>query len=304
MQTDIRQAPMKRSTTWVSAVVGFLRRHPLWSHFLLAYIFTWAWLVPMFVIGHQQVLGPWLILSPSLAGFVMAGITEGRAGVIRLLRRAVLWQVGLPWYLVALLLMPAIWLMSVALMPGAVAAFRAPGSSFPVSYLVAFVSTFFGTCFLEEFGWRGFALPHLQRQHGPLLGTLILGFLWGFWHLPLRLFQPGDMEGTGTGWLAFALPFLLYVCETAASSILFTWVFNHSRGSILLALLLHASNNATGGVFPSLFPALFPKPVIPVAYELGVLIIAVMIAGATRGRLGYDYYQRVPTGATNRVSSS
>jgi membrane protease YdiL (CAAX protease family) len=292
MNTHIKQAQIKHSTTWGASLVGLLRAQPLWSYFFLAYIFTWAWMIPMFLIWHQQVLGPWLILSPSLAGFVMAGITEGRAGVIRLLRRALLWRIRLPWYLVTLLLMPAIWLVSVALMPGAIAAFRLPSFSFLVNYLIAFVSTFFATCLLEEFGWRGFALPGLQRQHGPLLGTLILGFLWGFWHLPLRVFQPGDMQSSGTGWLAFAMPFFLYVCETAASAVLFTWIFNHSRGSILLALLLHASNNATGGIFPSLFPSLFPRPVIPTSFEIGVIVAAVIVIVATRGRLGYDQYQR------------
>lgn len=292
MQTNMQQVPVQHSTASGSSMLSFFRRHPIWSYFLLAYLFTWIWLIPMFVVWHQQVLGPWLILSPSLAGFVMAGITEGRAGVVRLLRRAVLWRVEFSWYLVTLFLMPVIWLVSVDLIPGAVAAFRFPGSSFLVNYLIAFAATFFATCLLEEFGWRGFALPRLQGQYGPLFGTLILGFLWGFWHFPLRVFQPGDMEAAGTGWLAFAFPFLLYICETTASALLMTWVFNHTRGSILIALLFHASNNAAGGVLPSLFPALFPRPVIPMAYEIGVIIAAVIIVVATRGRLGYDHYRR------------
>jgi membrane protease YdiL (CAAX protease family) len=174
MHTDIPQAPIGRSTSWGSSALGLLRQHPLWGYFLLAFAFTWVWLIPMFLFSHQQVLGPWLILCPTLAGFVMAARPSVRAGIIRLLRRALLWRVGLGWYLVALLLSPLVWLVSIVLTPGSIAAFRVPDWSFLVTYLSAFVAAFFSVLAIEEFGWRGFALPRLQERYGPLLGTFIL----------------------------------------------------------------------------------------------------------------------------------
>lgn len=282
-----------RSPTSRLRVVRWLRAHPLAGYFLLALGFSWVWEIPLFAIWHQQILGPWVIVGPSLAGFVMAGVTEGRAGMVRLFRRVLLWRIAIRWYAVALLLLPAIWLLSVALMPGSVVAFRIPSAGFLFTYLAAFAYAFLAALFVEEFGWRGFALPRLQLRQGPLIGTLILGPIWALWHLPAWAFFP-SATGAGTSFLSFSFAgtFLTFACETVASAILITWLFNHARGSVLLAILIHASANATGGSFLKLFPTVFPHPVIPVAYEIGVIVVAIAIVVATRGRLGYDQYRR------------
>ncbi len=282
-----------QATAPSNRLVQIMRRHPLLFFFLLAFAFTWACEIPLVVIWHQAMPGPWLVLSPTLAGLVMAGITEGRAGMVRLLRRVVLWRVAMRWYLVVLLILPAVWFGSLFLSPGGIAAFRVPGSSFLLTYLSIFVLAFFAALLVEEFGWRGFALPRLQRQQGPLLGTLLLGSLWALWHLPIWAFFPGSM-GAGTSFLSFtfALTYLGFVGYVVAEAVLITWIFNHSRGSILLAVLFHASANATGGSFLALFPSLFPHPGTPAAVEIGVIVAAVLVVVATRGRLGYDRSQR------------
>ncbi len=103
----------------------------------------------------------------------------------------------------------------------------------------------------EEPGWRGFALPRLEERFGPLVGTLLLGTLWGLWHLPLFLFTPG-YNGAGTGLVGISLPFLAFVIGEVALAVIFTWVFNNTHGSLLLTMLLHASaNTAIGTVFPT-----------------------------------------------------
>jgi uncharacterized protein len=296
-----------QSTAPSNRLVLTMRRHPLVSYFLLAFGFTWGWQLPEFALAHQQLGGPWLllgILGPTLAGFVMAGITEGRAGMVHLLRRVVLWRVAMRWYLVVLLILPAIWFGSVFLSPGGIAAFRVPSPSLLVAWLSGFAFAFFAATFVEELGWRGFALPRLQGRYGPLLGTLLLGSLWALWHLPVWAFFP-SLTGAGTSFLSFtfASTYLGFVGYSVAFAVLITWVFNHSRSSILLAVLFHASANATGGSFLVLFPSLFPHPVIPAAFEIGVIVVAVLIVVATRGRLGYDRYQRetvLPAPVTDR----
>jgi len=270
-----------------------LRRHPLVFFFLLAFGFTWVWEIPLVVIWHQVIPGPWFVLGPTLAGFAMAGITEGRAGLVRLLRRCVIWRVGLPWYLIVLLFVPAVWLVSILLMPGGIAAFRVPSSSFLVAYLALFAVAFFAALGEEEPGWRGFALPRLQQQRGPLLGTLILGSLWALWHLPLWLFIPGYL-GAGTGFLGIGIPFLGWFGSIVAEAILITWVFNHSRGSILLAVLFHASSGTAAGVLPMLFPSL-AGTLMFTAPEIGMIVVAVLVVVATRGHLGYQRYLRETT---------
>jgi CAAX protease family protein len=274
-------------------VLQIMRHHPLLCYFLLAFGFTWAWELPIVALSHQQVGGPWLllgILGPALAGFVMAGITEGRGGMIRLLRRCVIWRVGFPWYLIALLLVPGVWLVSILFMPGGIAAFRVPSSSFLLTYLAVFALAFFAALGGEEPGWRGFALPRLQQQQGPLLGTLILGSLWALWHLPLWLFIP-HFSGAGTGFLGVGIPFFGFVCYTVAFAMLITWVFNHSRGSVGLSSLFHASGGTAFGVLPLLFPSL-AGTLMATAPEIGLVLVAVLIVVATRGRLSYQRYQR------------
>ncbi|MBE2240931.1 MAG: CPBP family intramembrane metalloprotease [Caldilineaceae bacterium] len=88
----------------------------------------------------------------------------------------------------------------------------------------------------EETAWRGFALPRLQSRYSALNASLILGILWGIWHLPLW-FIPDSFQST--------LPFGGFVLATVAMSIITTWVFNHTHGSVLLAAILHAATDVT-----------------------------------------------------------
>jgi membrane protease YdiL (CAAX protease family) len=183
--------------------------------------------------------------------------------------------------------MPALWIVCLALMPGGAAAFRVPDPSILASFASALGAAFFTALLLEELGWRGFALPRLQARYGPLAGTLFLGVLWGLWHLPLRALLPG-LEGADGGPVEFMGAFGMYVAETMGGAILITWIYNHARGSLLLALLLHASTNAAGATIPSgVFPGLVPAGVIPLAFELGTIVVAVLVVLGTRGRLGY-----------------
>ena len=97
-----------------------------------------------------------------------------------------LWRVGIGWYLFALLGVPLIMLLGTVVVSGDLPNLGALGGpSYVLSYIALFVLVFIlGGLLLEEPGWRGFVLPRLERLHGPLVGTLILGVLWALWHLP------------------------------------------------------------------------------------------------------------------------
>jgi membrane protease YdiL (CAAX protease family) len=90
--------------------------------------------------------------------------------------------------------------------------------------------------FTEETAWRGFALPRLQKNHSALSASLILGLLWGLWHIPLFLI-PGSAQE--------AYPFIGFILLILPTSILFTWIFNHTKGSVLIAGLFHGFYDAT-----------------------------------------------------------
>ena len=146
-----------------------------------------------------------------------------------------------------------------------------------------FDAFFFSGPLGEEPGWRGFALPRLQALHGPLVGSIILGVLWGLWHLPL-FFTPWNELTT--------FNVVVYVLATTCLSIIYTWVFNNTKGSILIAILLHWSFDVATVPVASLFPA-------PIVLDYGLLVIlpgfgavALLMIALTRGRLGYQHYQQ------------
>jgi membrane protease YdiL (CAAX protease family) len=140
----------------------------------------------------------------------------------------------------------------------------------------------------EEPGWRGFALPRLQQRYGPIGASLILGLLHGLWHMPaLMTINLGPLP------LANYVPFMLTVIMTA---VLYTWVYNHTAGSVLIAMLMHAAGNAVTQWLTVLFrDAGLQEPRIGVAGFLasttwinviGYGLAALLLVVLTRGRLG------------------
>jgi membrane protease YdiL (CAAX protease family) len=280
-----------------TGIRALLARHPLVSFFVLAYAGTWLFELPYVLSGYGVGLLPtsspvllWtapvsVFMGPFLAAFVMTGATEGREGVRRLLRRFVLWRVGFRWYLFAFVGIPVIAVLSVVVIPGVLGSFQGLGALAPLSVLGIFVYVLFlGGALGEEPGWRGFALPRLQSLHGPLLGSLILGPLWALWHLPL-FFTPWN-ELT-------AFNVVVFVLATTCLAIMYTWVFNNTKGSVLMAILIHASfNGFVTGILTPLFPApiLSDYGLLPILGGFGVF--AVVLVALTRGRLGYQHYQQ------------
>ena len=280
---------------------GVLARHPLTFYFIIAYAGTWLVTVPVALSANGVGLLPfgipngsvifvsavWVFLGPTLAAFIMTGLTEGRAGIRSLLRRYVLWRVGFRWYLIVLLGPPVIVLLVTIVLPGALASFQTLAPLNPLLLLVSFpLVLIFGGALFEEGGWRGFALPRLQRLHGPLVGTLILGPLWACWHLPLFWIRVWGTPPT-------ILTMVLFLATVMFMTIVFTWVFNNTKGSILLAILLHTSFDVLVGPVGLLFPA----PVVTdyggaVPLLIGSGVTALLLVTLTRGRLGYRNYRQ------------
>ena len=287
---------------------GLLARHPLVFYFLIAFAFSWLMFLPGVltyygvlnispsIIGLMGIAG---LLGPSLSGFIMTGITEGRAGIRRLLRRIVLWRVGLLWYLFALIGIPMVMVLATIIFrPGAVESFQtlAPLSVLP--YLSAFVfMVLIGGPLFEEPGWSGFAQPRLQRLHSPLIGGLILGSLWALWHLPGFLIPSQDL--TDIPPRGSVLDFVVFAIALIALRLIMQWVFNNTKGSVLIAILVHASWNT---FYSAALIQLFPAPSVLGSYlnlTIAAGAVAVVLIVLTRGRLGYrNYRQKDPDPAT------
>ena len=234
---------------------------------------------------------PGIVLGTTGAALLMTRITQGPAGVRRLLKRYAIWRVGPRWFLFAVAGLPVLKVLVGALLPGGDAALRAflPGSLalYPAAYLSHLI---FGPLW-EEAAWRGFALPRLQHRHGPLLGTLALGVLWAFWHLPVYLPSGIRQGGLSAGLAGFGQ----FVLVAVAMTFIFTWLFNHTKGSLLLMILLHASIDGTAtyihtlaaeGVLPASAAAAIEQGLV-----IGVIVLALLLIATTRGRLGYRRYR-------------
>jgi membrane protease YdiL (CAAX protease family) len=211
----------------------------------------------------------------------------------RLLHRTFQVRAGLQWYTVALFIFLAIWLAAYSLLyDGA-----------PIRSLIAtpslLVSTFLPSVILgliipsigEEPGWRGFALPRLQAAYGPILATVVLGTLHGIWHLPALftpLLGPFTLEG-----------FIIFVLTAAAGTFIYTWVFNNTRGSVWMAMVLHASSNAASQLVSSLIPenaALTGWMKVLASGWINVIVftaVAVLLVVLTRGTLGYSNEKQI-----------
>ncbi len=273
-----------------SGIHHFMRRHALICYFVLAYGFSWLAWVPY--VLSQDGLGvlpfrpgqiaflPGAYLGPLLSGLLMAAVTEGKPGVGRLLRRLVQWRVKWYWYLFALVGIPVISFLGFLAMPGSLGALHSPTSQIIILIPLLLIMEILTSGLAEEPGWRGFALPRLQLRFGALLASIILGVMWQCWHLPLYL----TSWGNGAGVLEIFQAIAACICMT----IVITWVFNHTRGSLLIAILQHAALDASGVLMAgSLFTLSWLLQNSHMALQMGFGVVALVLIIATRGRLGY-----------------
>ncbi len=219
-------------------------------YFGLTFAWTWLFWLPMLPAFHRHGLEapPWALgllfvgaYGPSLVAVGLAAHARGGAGVRALLAKFTIWRVGLRWYLVAFFL-PAIVSLGGALLYAARGG-DIGGLDFSRVHLIP-VALLVGSVFgplAEELGWRGYALPRLLERHGPLASSLILGAAWTFWHAPLY-WAPAGTSISGQPVTLSAVAF--YLAFLTGYSVFYTWIHLHTRGSVLLAFLLHLTFNA------------------------------------------------------------
>jgi membrane protease YdiL (CAAX protease family) len=189
------------------------------------------------VIPFHHALGA---LGPVTAAFIVSALESGVAGPRDLLRRMGLWRGQTVWLLLALcgpFVLLALAVLAARLFVGEDASLAGVGVSreFPqfsaLGFLVYNVVTYgYG----EETGWRGFVLPRLQARHSALVATVLLTVGWALWHAPLFLYRPG--------YTSMGIPGIIgWFVSLLTGAVLLTWLFNESRGSILVVALFHAT---------------------------------------------------------------
>src|SRR4028119_395994 len=245
----------------MSTVTAFVKRHPLVAFFVLAYALTGP-LIPL--VSVSPLWGFPALFGPALAAIIVVAVADGGAGLRALLGRVARWRVGARWYAVALGLPAVLALAALGLHSVLGAQMSVELGGLSVLSFVVFV-----LIVGEELGWRGYALPRLLAGRSALSASLILGVLWGAWHLP-TFFVPGAPQ--------YGLPFSAFVLLTVAYSVVFSWVYLHTRGSVLIATLLHGAINFSqgfflGGIDPAreywLLAAVYGAAALAVAYVFG-----------------------------------
>lgn len=236
-----------------------IRSHPLVSYFALAYAISWTTWAPAiaYFLQHRPIQIPsWLFLlgwvgsyGPTFSALIITGIEQGVAGVRRLLSRLLVWRIGFRWYALILLVPAAIRLGAIFLYAQATRLVLEPDLSLGFMVFPIFITALPFGPLAEETGWRGYALPRLQASRGGLIGGIILGLLWAFWHTPVFLVPGMALPPVPPEWSVI----VNYTLRVVAVSVLFTWVYNNTGGSLLVSVLFHAAVNAMPAAITPMF---------------------------------------------------
>jgi membrane protease YdiL (CAAX protease family) len=167
------------------------------------------------------------VYAPAISTFIILFTTINIRGIQVFFRRFLMWRTSLSWYIFLIIGMPIIFYLG-SMLNGNLFINPFPFESLVSLSIAILLSIIKGP--VEEIGWRGFALPLLQKKLKPFWASIFLGVVWGLWHLPAFL-----LSGTQQSSWAF-FPFFL---GTIVISLIMTSLYNESKGSILLAAFMH-----------------------------------------------------------------
>lgn len=262
-----------------------LRSHPLAYFFGLTFLLSWAIWLPM-ALDHYALLpvhlNPTFVLvgrmfgtfGPALAAIIVSRMTRGKPEVHALLGQMKKWRVGWGWFAASALVYPSLVFVVAGLYRLLPVTEPLPFQPVTAGNLIVTAIILTLTVLGEEIGWRGFALPHLQKRFPALQSSLILGTIHTIWHLPFWVVL-GELERFGAGYWLMNWAFVL------ALSIYLTWVMNNTGNSVLMAFVLHWSYNlVTVGTLP--ISTVLPAYAILIVLVWAIALILVARFGAQR----------------------
>ncbi len=226
-----------------------MKKYPVLWFYILAFAISWLGWLPM-VMASQGItpfahpLFQFLLIlpaiGPTLAAVLVTAASDGKVSVNLLFKPLLQWRVGAIWLVIAIIA-PALLLLAGKIVTqalGLAATAELQGNNMVGMAIATLVMSLFSNTW-EEVGWRGFALPRLQKNHNALVATLVVGVLWGVWHLPLFFWTGNPMSD---------YPFLDWFIGTVAVSFVYTWLYNSAQGSLFVVTLFHVLGNTFGVV--------------------------------------------------------
>lgn len=262
-----------------------MRKHPVVWFYILAFGISWLGLLPgifgakgiaPFDNSYVQLLGILFSAGPTLAAIIVCYVIQSKTGVQDLLSGLIRWRVSPVWYIVAVLGPACLFIVGQVITRSmGPSVTPAPPHNDQLPLVIGVLLTFLVNTG-EEIGWRGFALPRLQNRYNAFRATLIVGLLWGLWHLPL-VFLTGNLMAQSP---------LFWMISIVSGAFIYTWLYNSTEGSILLVALFHTSENICGVLIPG---------VSPIAYALLNSFVAILLL-AVLGRTNLSHRERVCAG--------
>lgn len=266
-----------------TGIRGLINRNPLLAIYIIMFTIAWSVMIPQALYSQgitsaplPEILEIFTGWSPGIAALIVSAVVAGRLGVSEVFGRFLIWRVGLRWYLIGTFLLAGIILGGIGLhvlFGGAMPVIPAIGQPAWDIALTFIVFVVFGFLFnTEEIVWRGIAVPRLQDRYGALVAALLIAIPEVALHLPSFWITKNPFYQTvGVPWfLAFSV----------AAIIIYIYVFNMTKGSLLIVTLMNASQNTWVSLLSDNSAGPFHFTVI-LTWAIALALIAV-----TRGRLG------------------
>ena len=274
-----------RTLAQEKSVSAMIKRRPLAAIYIIMFSIGWSVMIPQALYSQGMLSAPLPVFfeifigwAAGIAALIVSAIVAGRAGVREIFGRFLIWKIDLKWYFVGGFILAGIILGGIGLhvlfggvMPVIPVAGK-PLWEIVLTFVLLIVMGFlFNT---EETVWRGFAVPRLQTRYGALIATLLIAIPEVSLHLPLFWTRGNPFyETVGVYWFsAFSL----------AAVVIYVYVFNMTKGSLIIVTLMHASQNAWSNL-------LSDNTLRPFQFTVAVIwVIAIALIFITKGRLGYE----------------
>jgi uncharacterized protein len=260
------------------SMIIFMKKHQLLSYFLLAFLWSWAWWLSLiFTAPAEDILSGDMSFSfifsalmgglgPSIAGLAVARITEGRKNI----RSMFSFKKGLSgkWLIAAFLTVPLITVVQVFVqyLTGRIISY----DIVPLMLVMGFIWPCFSS-FGEEIGWRGFALPILLKRTNAVKASLLIGLIWGFWHMPADFIAYASY-----GWLFFPMFAMIGLVTLTAHSVIMTYIYLKTKGNLLIMVIYHFTITATSILAPSFAFSDHADDIAKTAVSVAVLCVPVL----------------------------
>jgi membrane protease YdiL (CAAX protease family) len=227
---------------------NFVQKYPASAYFITAFTLSWlgAFILVAPKLFHGQpipkmdgiLMFPVMLTGPLTASVVLTALTEGRTGLQNLISRMGKWKVSFKWYFISLIIPPCLIITALIFLKNFVSPVFAP-NFFLLGLLFGIPAGFF-----EEIGWMGYAFPKMRLKNNFIKSGVLLGFLWGLWHLPVIDFL-GAASPHGKYLLAFGISF---IAAMAAIKVIISWIYSNTN-SIILSQFMHAVSTSSLVIF-------------------------------------------------------